>query len=316
MSDYATTPKDHQAGRRAPVAPYEPRVADARASKEQLVRPNPTRRRLVTVGVVLLGASVLAACGSDDAANDPSDRPVVTFSADDTSLRGPAVVPSGFVDIRLETDPGSVDHHMFIARLHDGVTFDDAMSDDESFFTKMTLKGGNGIIASGEDVVMTMHLEPGSYFALDNPQNEESPTAQFTVVEADHEADPPAAKGVVTMGPGMIISVPDDFDGVGTWEFVNHDSADVHEAALVHLVDGKTTGDVATWGADGFEGPPPFDGSFGSMGALGPGERAWITLEPGVPGDYALVCFIPGRDGVPHLAKGMATQVSIAHASH
>jgi hypothetical protein len=108
----------------------------------------------------------------------------VTFTADDTTLRGPSVVPSGYVDIRLETVPGAVDHHMFIARLHDGVTFDDAMSDDEAFFTKMTLKGGNGIIASGEDVEMTMHLEPGRYFALDNPQNEESQTTQFTVVEA------------------------------------------------------------------------------------------------------------------------------------
>jgi hypothetical protein len=187
------------------------------------------------------------------------------------------------------------------------------MSDDESFFTKMTLKGGNGLVASGEDVVMTMHLEPGNYFALDNPQNEDSPTTQFTAVEADHEAEPPEAKGVVTMGPGMIISAPEDFDGSGTWEFVNKDATEVHEAALVRLVDGRTAGDVATWAADGFEGQPPFEGNFGSMGALGPGQRAWITIEPGAPGEYALVCFVPGRDGIPHLAKGMATQVSVAH---
>ena len=47
------------------------------------------------------------------------------------------------------------------------------------------------------------------------------------------------------------------------------------------------------------------------MGALGPGERAWMTLEPGTPGEYALVCFIPGNDGVPHAAMGMALQFTV-----
>jgi uncharacterized cupredoxin-like copper-binding protein len=275
------------------------------------LQAKPARRRLAVIGLALLIAAILAACSSDDAAVETSDRPVATFTADDTTLRGPSVVPSGYVDIRLETVAGAVDHHLFIARLKDGVTFDEAMSDDEAFFTKMTLKGGNGIIASGENVVMTMRFEPGNYFALDNPQNELSPTTQFTVVEADHDAEPPEAKGLVTMGPGMLISAPDNFDGSGTWEFVNKDSSEVHEAALVRLADGKTASDVVTWGAEGFEGAPPFEGSFGSMGALGPGERAWITIEPGAPGEYALVCFIPGRDGMPHLAKGMVTQVSV-----
>jgi hypothetical protein len=273
-------------------------------------RAKPARRRLAAVGVALVSASIIAACGSDDAADDTYDRPAVTFTADDTSLRGPSEVPSGYVDVRLETVAGNVEHHLFVARLKDGVTFDEAMADDESFFTKMTLKGGNGIIASGEDVVMTLYLEPGNYFALDNPQNETSPTAQFTVVEAHRDAEPPEAQGRVTMGPGMLISAP-DFDGTGTWEFVNKDSADVHEAALVRLADGKTASDVVAWGAEGFEGPPPFEGSFGSMGALGPDQRAWITIEPGAPGEYALICFIPGRDGIPHIAKGMVTQVSV-----
>ena len=47
------------------------------------------------------------------------------------------------------------------------------------------------------------------------------------------------------------------------------------------------------------------------MGALGPGQRAWITIEPGEPGEYVLVCFVPGRDGIPHVMKGMVTPVTI-----
>ena len=45
--------------------------------------------------------------------------------------------------------------------------------------------------------------------------------------------------------------------------------------------------------------------------ALGPGERAWMTLEPGEPGDHVVVCFIPGRDDIPHLAKGMFHEFTV-----
>ena len=32
------------------------------------------------------------------------------------------------------------------------------------------VKGGNGTIAAGESLDMTLDLEPGDYFVLDNPQ--------------------------------------------------------------------------------------------------------------------------------------------------
>ena len=83
-----------------------------------------------------------------------------------------------------------------------------------------------------------------------------------------------------------------------------------HEAALVKLTPGKTVADIAAW-AQSFEGPPPFDGEFGSMGALGPQQRGWITMQPGEPGDYALICLVPGDDGQPHIQKGMARAVSV-----
>jgi hypothetical protein len=277
-------------------------------------------RALVAIaGLALVGAPTLAGCSDEDStAAAGGDRPVVTFTATDTELTVPAEVPSGFVDINLETEPGDVDvHHIFVARLHDGVTVDDILNgDDEAFFTKLTLKGGNGSIAAGEDVTMTLDLEPGNYFALDNPQNENSPTAAFTVVDSGSPGQRPEAEGVITMGPGMVIDVPEDFDGTGTWEFVNEDTVnneinEVHEAALVKLTAGSTSDDLVDWFGGDHQTPPPIDGEFGSMGALGPGQRAWITIEPGEPGDYVLVCFVPGRDGIPHVMKGMVTPVTI-----
>lgn len=232
------------------------------------------------------------------------------FTAGDTTLTGPAEVPSGFVDVRIKTT-GTIEHHLFFARLNDGVTFDVAMkAADEDFFSNVTLHGGNGSVAAGTEVSLTLKLEPGNYFALDNPQNENPTTAQFTVSKLGTGGRRPQAKGIVKLGPNMALSLPDDFDANGVWEFVNDDPREAHEAALVKLAPSKTVADIAEW-AKSFEGPPPFDGAYGAMGALGPRQRAWITLQPGSPGDYALICLIPGEDGQPHILKGMARAVSV-----
>jgi uncharacterized cupredoxin-like copper-binding protein len=269
-------------------------------------------RRLLGGALALAAVAALPACGGDESeAADDADRPAVTFTADDTSIDAPDEVPSGLVDITLETAPGEVGHHIFVARLDDGVSFQEAMDDDDSFFTSMTIKGGNGTVAAGTTVRMTLDLEPGEYFVLDNPQNEESPTDQFTVVEGEPSRSKPAARGTVHLGPGMVIDLPDDFDGTGTWEFVNQDTAEVHEAAVVRLAAGATAEDLVEWFHGDLSTPMPIEGEFGSMGALGPGQRAWIELTPAEPGDYVAICFVPGRDGIPHIAKGMITPFTV-----
>ena len=275
-----------------------------------LTRQLPLRRRHVLTAAALVAVVPLAACGEEDAVDASSDRPQVTFTADDTSIDAPAEVPSGLVDITLDTAPGDVGHHIFVARLDDDITFQQAMDDDESFFTSMTIKGGNGTIAAGKQARLTLDLGPGNYFVLDNPQNETSPTDQFVVVDSDESTSEPEAKGRVRLGPGMRIELPEDFDGRGVWEFVNVDPDEVHEAAMVKLAVGTTGQDLVDWFHDP-QGPPPIEGEFGSMGAIGPGQRAWMELEPGEPGTYLAVCFIPGRDGIPHLAKSMFVEFEV-----
>ena len=175
----------------------------------------------------------------------------------------------------------------------------------------MTIKGGNGTIAAGEQLTMTLDLEPGNYFALDNPQLPDPIVEPFTVVDSGSRGRRPDAEGVVHLGPGMVIHVPEDFDGTGTWEFVNDDESEVHEAAMVRLAAGKTVEDVIAWGEGGMQGEPPIDGEFGSMGALGPGQRAFITVDAPESGDYVMICFVPGRDGIPHLMKGMVSPFTV-----
>jgi hypothetical protein len=269
------------------------------------------RGRVLAGGLAVTALGGLAGCGDEHEARADSDRPQATFTADDSSISAPPELPSGLVDITLETAPGTVGHHIFVARLDDGVTFEQAMADDESFFTSMTLKGGNGQIPSGATAHMTLDLDPGEYFVLDNPQNEDSPTDTFRVVDGERSRREPEVEGVVRLGPGMVIDLPDGFDGDGVYEFVNRDPSEVHEAAVVGLAPGKTAADVVEWFHGDMSTPPPIVGEFGSMGALGPGERAYYTLEAGPPGEYVAICFVPGRDGIPHIAKGMITPFTV-----
>ncbi len=200
-----------------------------------------------------------------------------------------------------------------IARLNDGVTLDEVMAaGDEAFTTMMTVKGGNGTIAAGESLDMTLDLEPGEYFVLDNPQLPDPVIETFTVNAPAGNAPEPESEGTIHIGPNMVIAVPDNFDGTGVWHFVNDDPALLHEAAMARLADGKTMDDVIAWGQGGFQGEVPFDGEFGSMGALGPGEQGWITLVPPGPGEYVLICFVPDESGMPHLGNGMVVPFTVA----
>ena len=274
------------------------------------------RRRHVLAALVATGAAVATSSAADAHDSEDEGRPHVTFVATADGITVPAEVPGGLVDITLETEGAAADevgHHLVIARLDDGISLDEFLAaGDEAFFTMIEVKGGNGTIAAGESLDMTLDLDPGDYFVLDNPQLPDPVIEPFTVVESQAYAPEPDAEGTVRIGPNMVIAIPDHFDGTGVWEFVNDDPVLIHEAAMVRLAAGKTIDDVIAWGHGGFAGEIRFDGEFGSMGALGPGERAWMTLDPPTPGDYALLCFVPDETGMAHLGDGMVVPFTVA----
>ena len=82
---------------------------------------------------------------------------------------------------------------------------------------------------------------------------------------------------------------------------------EAHQAQLIKLTEGKTYEDFMTaFKAMKPNTPPPswvvFDGGPNAAAPGGTAESTQ-TLEAG---NYALVCFIPAADGVPHIMKGMA----------
>jgi uncharacterized cupredoxin-like copper-binding protein len=91
--------------------------------------------------------------------------------------------------------------------------------------------------------------------------------------------------------------------GLTTFRLVNAGS-ELHHLTVIRLGEGKTIADVGP--AMNHEGAPPSWMTFvgGPNPALpggGTGE-ATVMLEPG---NYVMLCLIPGADNVPHVAKGM-----------
>lgn len=103
-------------------------------------------------------------------------------------------------------------------------------------------------------------------------------------------------------------------DSLASIELDNRDAKEAHQAAMVRLADGKTVDDVKAFlaGAESGaapSGPPPFTVGGGTT-AVDPGGS--VTVTQALPaGTYAFFCFVPGPDGAPHFAKGMAATITV-----
>ena len=102
--------------------------------------------------------------------------------------------------------------------------------------------------------------------------------------------------------------MPRGFGRPGVYEFRNRDR-ETHELGLVKLAPGKRVKDLVNWVKNGRMGPPP-GVPIGGFGALHGGGHGWLVLPRLAHGRYALACFVPDAQGVPHVAMGMAAGFS------
>jgi uncharacterized cupredoxin-like copper-binding protein len=136
-----------------------------------------------------------------------------------------------------------------------------------------------------------------------------TPAAPVAAPAATTAATPASAQLVHVKAADFKFDLPANVPaGPVTFHLMN-DGKEMHHAIVVRLEEGKTLKDLAE--AMKTEGPPPpwlkFVG--GPNGAV-PGATASSTLML-TPGRYAVLCLIPGTDGVPHFAKGMAQEFTV-----
>ena len=138
-------------------------------------------------------------------------------------------------------------------------------------------------------------------------------------VLACRPAEKSAAAGSTESSPNVFTVVTEEYGfklpstsipaGLTTVRMVNA-GKEMHHIQLFRLEGGKTFADFTS--ALQVGGPLPA----WAVAAGGPNPSAPGLPDPSVtlrlePGPYAMVCFIPGPDGMPHLAKGMIASFDV-----
>jgi uncharacterized cupredoxin-like copper-binding protein len=90
--------------------------------------------------------------------------------------------------------------------------------------------------------------------------------------------------------------------------------AEMHHVQLVRLDEGHTVAELMELARTEDQPIPAWATFVGGPNVHAPGahSEATVKLEPG---NYAIVCYIPSADGVPHIRKGMVKPLTVAPAA-
>jgi uncharacterized cupredoxin-like copper-binding protein len=156
-------------------------------------------------------------------------------------------------------------------------------------------------ILNGVLVVLLLALGLGACGSDDDPAVAGKGDSSTTTSAA--KADPEVHEVSFSAKEYSYSGVKDVKSGTVRFEMKN-DGKELHIAALAKIKAGKTFADATK---DLQSGTPPADPAAEDVGGIAttsPGLSSSVTfaLEPG---SYYFACFIPGADGLPHVAKGM-----------
>jgi hypothetical protein len=128
---------------------------------------------------------------------------------------------------------------------------------------------------------------------------------------ASANADPP--RDVAVTATEYAFRAPDTVPaGLIRFRF-RSEGRELHHMQIVRLADGYTLRELLDRMAAG-ELSPPWVTFVGGPSVPPPGGAAEVTLDL-APGHYALLCFVPAHDAVPHLAKGMLRPLTVVPAA-
>lgn len=140
--------------------------------------------------------------------------------------------------------------------------------------------------------------------AKDAPKPDAAPSAAPAVV---------APKEVTLTAKEFSFDAPDTISaGLVSLKLVNQ-GQQMHHVQLARLSDGKTYADLMEGLKTMKPGspPPPWMHDVAGPNSPVPGGGESVALVPLEAGTYAILCFIPGPDGVPHVMKGMSRALTV-----
>jgi hypothetical protein len=104
--------------------------------------------------------------------------------------------------------------------------------------------------------------------------------------------------------------MPDTIPAGATNIRLENHGPDLHHVWLVRLEEGKSVDDLLKAAGHAHGALPAWAVDVGGPNAAVPGEVSAATLDLEV-GNYALICVIPAKDGVPHVMKGMVRALTV-----
>jgi hypothetical protein len=248
--------------------------------------------------------------------------PQVVFKGLDYAFDSPDTIEAGLVTLEFE-NIGKEDHHLQIARLNDGVSFEDFMTtlqtEGEKAYGLLEAVGGVGILQPGVSQSVTVNLQkPGLYIALCViPNGEGVPhlalgmIKPIEVVAPDYARNPEAPKADLEVHMlDFGYDLPSQIEaGEQTWEVFNA-GAQSHELLVAKLKEGKTIADVMTYLQNGEQGEAPYEFQGGAQG-MATGYSNFVEFDFAT-GEYVALCFIPDpATGKPHVALGMVRPFTV-----
>ena len=266
------------------------------------------------MAVPALVLAVLAvACGDDEPNEVTISGTEFAFEVTDGKLT------PGTNAITFEND-GQQEYHLQLVQLLEGKTFDDAL---QSLAVEgppppwVRPAGGVAALSPGASATIVDSFPAGNYvlicFISDEadgvPHVAKGMTLGITVEGEENEADLPEPD-IEISGSDYALGVPTTVEAGEVAIRFRNAGSEPHEMAIVQLPEGVTVEQLlALFGGEASEpeGPLPWMGGVGSI-MPGASQVATLNLEKG---SYALICFVPNAQGVPHAFLGMVAELSV-----
>ncbi len=122
----------------------------------------------------------------------------------------------------------------------------------------------------------------------------------------------PGAHDVVVTTSEFSFSAPDTIPAGLTRIRLFNKGSEPHHVQLARLARGHTIGDLRNSFTAG-AALPSWVTFVGGPNEPAPGAASEVIVSL-MPGSYAMLCFIPSADGIPHLAKGMIRDLEVVPA--
>lgn len=246
--------------------------------------------------------------------------PVVTVVAHDFAFSPPSAspVPAGPVTFRL-INAGKELHMMGVVWLgtHTFREFVAAVQGDSTFPGPYEV-GGPNAVAPGDTSYATVILPPGHVALACWVVGEDGKMHVTKGMIAPLEVAPTGGRAAAEPEGDVAVTLRDyaidlsraPAPGRRTFRVENRGPAE-HDVQLFRLEPGATMADVGAWLRHPGKGSPRAR-PLGGMVGIERGHHGWFTADL-APGDYVLVCWIPGEKGVPHYAgHGMSRRFRVA----